>query len=203
MVIYAQCTSSKNNNNNKKNLKTGTDYVCFGWLLCNVVFQTASQFQTPLRSATNRFLVTYCCIAKRSVTLTYATHPWYLLKMRLLARQNIKARTVARRDLASLPTHQRIISITPKVAVATWIPAIILSCVHGTINWKEFIEIILVFMWVLFRPLLTCVSGWCYILSTTVQMGATCIPTYHVTWNWRVRDLVQHKCNATDSMHGS
>ena len=45
---------------------------CFVWLLCNVLFQTESQLQTQLQSATKRFLVTYCCIAKCNEALCNA-----------------------------------------------------------------------------------------------------------------------------------
>ena len=39
--------------------------ILFVSLLCNSLFQTASQLRTQLQSATKRFLVTYRCIAKR------------------------------------------------------------------------------------------------------------------------------------------
>ena len=45
---------------------------CFVWLLCNVLFQTVSQLQTQLPSVTKRFLVMYCCTAKRYKALCNA-----------------------------------------------------------------------------------------------------------------------------------
>ena len=45
---------------------------CFVSLLCNSLFQTASQLRTQLQSATKRFLVTYRCIAKRYKALCNA-----------------------------------------------------------------------------------------------------------------------------------
>ena len=45
---------------------------CFVLLLCNSLFQIASQLQTQLQSATKRFLVTYRCIAKRYKALCNA-----------------------------------------------------------------------------------------------------------------------------------
>ena len=45
---------------------------CFVWLLCNVLFQTASQLRTQLWSAKKLFLVTYRCIAKRYKALCNA-----------------------------------------------------------------------------------------------------------------------------------
>ena len=106
-------------------------------------------------------------------------------KCECLLDNKTNARTVARREMANIPRHIRIVCIAPKVPMATWIPAIILSCDSGTINWKKVINTVLVFMWILFRPVLTCVSGWCYIFSAIVQMRVTCTPTNQVTWNWR------------------
>ena len=56
-------TTTKTFNFLKRSLTTSGAAILF--CLCNVLFQTASQLQTQIRSTTKRFLVTYRCIAKR------------------------------------------------------------------------------------------------------------------------------------------
>ena len=78
MVISVQCMSSKDNKINKKTfhllkrtLRRKPPF-CFVSLLCNSLFQTASQLRTQLQSAMKCFLVTYHCIAKRYKVLCNA-----------------------------------------------------------------------------------------------------------------------------------
>ena len=137
MVISAQCTSSKDNKINKKHFISWNGHwlrrappFCFVSLLCNSLFQIASQLWTQLQSTTKHFLVRYRCIAKRYKALCKAR------LMQLIRNEPAHAKTDNKTCVTSKYSDQPVHPPSmARVIVHLFLDS--LEAVHGTCNQQR------------------------------------------------------------------